>query len=112
MTIKETEKLQIIGSQEHKSKKKPTYYTSAFQSGLICCWSIWRYIIIRCTCNSYSIILKYNSTHRLALDEYEIFFVFQILIPSISLSLFVYFMFENAEWIHKNLHEEALPHPS
>jgi len=34
-----------------------------FQSDLICCWSVWRYvwryiiIIIRCNCNSYSIIL-------------------------------------------------------
>jgi len=30
----------------------------AFRSGLICCWSVWRYIIIiRCTCNSYCIRL-------------------------------------------------------
>ena len=26
--------------------------------------------------------------------------------------LFVYSMSENADWIHKNLHEEVVPHPS
>jgi hypothetical protein len=40
------------------------------------------------------IVLTYNSTHRLALDEYGIFFVFPILIPSFKL-LFVYLISEN-----------------
>jgi hypothetical protein len=30
--------------------------------------------------------------------------------PSFKL-LFVYLMSENADWIHKNLHEEVPPHP-
>ena len=30
---------------------------------------VWRYIMTRGTCNSYSIILEHNSTHTLALDE-------------------------------------------
>jgi hypothetical protein len=54
--------------------------------------------------------IKYASTHRLALDEYGIFFVFPIPMPSFKL-LFVYLMSENADWIHKNLHEEVPPHP-
>jgi hypothetical protein len=49
-------------------------------------------------------------THRLALDEYGIFFVFPILNIIFKL-LFVYLMSEDADWIHKNLHEEELPHP-
>src|ERR1051325_11650456 len=72
-----------------------------FQSDLICCWSVWRYIIIiRYTCNSYNIIIKYNSTHRLALDGYGIFFVFPIPYHPLSCSLFIYLMPENADWIH------------
>ena len=39
---------------------------------------------------------KIYSTHRLAFDEYGIFFVFPILIPSFK-RLFVYFMSENAD---------------
>ena len=64
----------------------------AFQPGLICCWSVWRYIIIiiRCTCNSYSIILRYNSTHRLALHEYGIFLYFQYSYHPLSCSLFIW----------------------
>jgi hypothetical protein len=40
--------------------------------------------------------IEYNSTHRLALDEW--FLVFPILIPSVK-QLFVYLMSENAKWI-------------
>jgi hypothetical protein len=82
--------------------------TPTFQSDPICCWSVWRYIMIRCICNSYSIILKYNSTHRFALDEQESFCISNT-IPYFKL-LFVYLMPENVDWIHKNSHEEILPH--
>jgi hypothetical protein len=50
-------------------------------------------------------------THRLALDEYGIFSVFPVLIPSFRL-LFVYFTPKNEERIHNNSYEEVLPHPS
>ena len=53
--------------------------------------------------------IKYDSTHWLALDEQESFFVFPILIPSIKL-LFVYLISENADWTHKNSHEDLDPH--
>ena len=82
---------------------------STFQLDLICCWSVWRYIIIiRCICNSYSIILKYNSTHRLALDEQESFCISTTILY--FKLLFVYLMPKNVDCIHKNSHEEVLPH--
>ena len=80
----------------------------AFQSDLICCWSVWRYIISSCNCNSYSIILKYNSTHRLALDEWESFCISNTILY--FKLLFDYLMPENVDWIHKNSHEEVPPH--
>jgi hypothetical protein len=43
------------------------------------------------------------------LDEYGIFFVFPLSIPSFKL-LFVCFMPKNEERIHNNSHEEVLPH--
>jgi hypothetical protein len=49
--------------------------------------------------------------HRLALDEYGIFFVFPILMPSFKL-LFIYLISENVDLIHKNSHEDLDPHTS
>ena len=75
---------------------------STFQLDLICCWSVWRYIIIiircRCTCNSYSLILKYDSINRLVLNEQESFCISNT-IPSFKL-FFIYLMPKNVDWIH------------
>ena len=48
--------------------------------------------------------IKYDSTHWLALDEQESFLYFQYSYH--PLMLFVYLISENADWTHKNSHED------